>query len=502
MEISRIKVTSSYLLCPSAHKPLIAPIKLEEVREESTIRTFFNLLQSLAMSSQPPTGVDYSETRQHEVRKTRMVMVDGNLTANSETSEGGTSSRVFNNGYWGFASTPAMDNKSVARVAKKAADNAKTMHRFGDQPNLSMPQDSYVGEHGYNGRPPMPQRESIELLETLNAHCRSRFPDLKSASFIMHEEDHEKRFATSNGSEGLSTINRAACYILFTAEGKDGRPVELMEALSTKGNLADLELSIQNLEPKLDELYQHLQAKRRAVAPRGGEQTVILAPPLAGMLAHEAMGHPCEADLVLGGAVTKNLVGKTVASELITMVDLAHSFNGEELMIPVYVDDEGTKAQDVTLIDKGILREFMSSRETAARLGISPSGNARAYTFNDEPLVRMRNTAILPGTSNIDDMISNVEDGYYLMRTGNGQADSTTEFMFGIDLAYEIKNGKLGNAITDTTVSGTAINMLKTVDAVSDDMYWECNGYCGKKQPMVVSIGGPALRAKVHMGGE
>ena len=93
-------------------------------------------------------------------------------------------------------------------------------------------------------------------------------------------------------------------------------------------------------------------------------------------------------------------------------------------------------------------------------------------------------------------------DGYYLMHTGNGQADSTTEFMFGIKLAYEIKKGKLGNAITDTTVSGTAISMLKTVDAVSDDMYWECNGYCGKKQPMVVSLGGPALRAQVHLGGE
>ena len=171
-------------------------------------------------------------------------------------------------------------------------------------------------------------------------------------------------------------------------------------------------------------------------------------------------------------------------------------------MIPVYVDDEGSEARDVTMIDKGILREFMSSRETAARLGIAPTGNARAYTFNDEPLVRMRNTAILPGTSKLEDMIAEVDDGYYLMRTGNGQADSTTEFMFGIDLAYEIKNGKVGSAIRDTTVSGTAINMLKTVDAVSDDMYWECSGYCGKKQPMVVSMGGPALRAKVHIGGE
>ena len=449
-----------------------------------------------------PAGVDYAESRLHELRKTRMVMVDGNLTANSETTEGGSSARVFDKGYWGFASTPAMDDEAVQKVAKKATENARTMCRFGDQPSLDIPSESHQGEYGFNGRPPLSQSEAIELLEGLNAHCREKYPTLKSASFMMQQENHEKRLATSNGSDGLSTINRSAFYIIFSAEDKDGRPVELMEALSGRGSLSDLQLSVAGLEAKIDELHGHLMAKCNAVAPRGGKQTVIIAPPLAGMLAHEAMGHPCEADLVLGGAVTGNLVGKPVASELVTMVDLANTYEGEELMIPVYIDDEGTEAKDVTLIDKGILKNFMSSRETAARLGIPATGSARAYTFNDEPLVRMRNTAILPGQSKIEAMIAGVEDGYYLLQTGNGQADSTTEFMFGITLAYEIKNGKIGRAIKDTTVSGTAIDMLKTVDAVSDDMHWECNGYCGKKQPMVVSLGGPALRAQLHLGGE
>lgn len=129
------------------------------------------------------------------------------------------------------------------------------------------------------------------------------------------------------------------------------------------------------------------------------------------------------------------------------MVDFAHSYNGQELMIPVYADDEGTEAVDAMLIKNGVLKNFMSSRETAAKLGIKATGNARAYTFSDEPLVRMRNTAILPGKSKLADMI-------------------------------------------------------RTVDAVSDDMHWECTGYCGKKQPMVVSMGGPAIRAMAHLGGE
>lgn len=449
-----------------------------------------------------PAGVEYSEMRQHEKRINRMAMVDGNLVANTQTSEGGLSARVFDNGYWGFASTPSMDASSADRMRKKAVDNVGAMSRFGKKPELVLPSDAHVGEYGYNAKSQMSQKERIDLLEALDRLCKKKYTGLKSSTFMLQEEFHSKQLATSNGSQVLNTIRRGVCYLVLTMDDANGQPIELMEPLSAKGNLSDLGLSIEMLEPKLDELYEHLQAKRNAVPARGGEQVVVLSPNLSGMLAHEAMGHPCEADLVLGGAVTGNLVGKRVASDLITMVDFAHTYNGEELMIPVYADDEGTEARDAVLIENGMMKDFMTSRETAARLGIQSTGNARGYNFNDEPLVRMRNTGILPGTDKLEDMIADVEDGYYLMKTGNGQADSTTEFMFGIELAYEIKNGKLGSAITDTTVSGTAINMLQTVDAVSDDMHWECNGYCGKKQPMVVSSGGPALRAKAHLGGE
>ncbi len=449
-----------------------------------------------------PSGADYSEMRQHELRKKRMVMIDGNLVSNAETSEGGISARVFNKGYWGFASVPSMDRDSADRVANKALNNAAAMTRFGDKPLLTLPGDSHVGEYGYNASGVLSPKECMDLLADLHALCNKKYPDLKSSTLLLHEEAHSKQLTTSNGSDVLNTINRAACYLVLAMEDKNGQPIELMEAISNKGNLSNLGLTLEILEPKLDELYRHLQAKKNAVAPRGGEQTVVLSPNLAGMLAHEAMGHPCEADLVLGGAITGNVVGEQIASELITMVDFANTYDGEEVMIPVYADDEGTQARDAVLIENGMLKDFMTSRETAAKLGIPSTGNARGYTYNDEPLVRMRNTAILPGKDKLDDMIADVEDGYYLMKTGNGQADSTTEFMFGIDLAYEIKNGKLGNAITDTTVSGKAIDMLKTVDAVSDDMHWECSGYCGKKQPMVVSMGGPALRSKIHMGGQ
>lgn len=91
--------------------------------------------------------------------------------------------------------------------------------------------------------------------------------------------------------------------------------------------------------------------------------------------------------------------------------------------------------------------------------------------------------------------------GYLLCDTNSGQADTTGEFMFGVTMGYEIKKGKLGRAILDTTISGVAFEMLKTVDMVSDEVVWASSGYCGKKQLMPVGLGGPALRCRVTIGG-
>lgn len=165
------------------------------------------------------------------------------------------------------------------------------------------------------------------------------------------------------------------------------------------------------------------------------------------------------------------------------------------------MDDEGVKAEDAPLIKDGILAGYMHNRQSAQHFGHRPTGSARAWLFSDEPLIRMRNTAVHPGKDKIEDMIASVDDGYYLFKTGNGQADSTGEFMFGITMGYEIKKGKLGRAILDTTISGVAFDMLKSVDMVSDDLNWSSSGFCGKKQPMPVGMGGPALKCRVTIGG-
>ncbi|MCC7151832.1 MAG: TldD/PmbA family protein [Rubrivivax sp.] len=449
-----------------------------------------------------PLADTHLELRHHELRKTRMLMLDGNLTGNLRSVQAGVSARAYHGGYWGFACAPAGEAGVHSRMRERALHNARTMAGFGARSALALPGDHYRGEQPAHGVSALSAAECSQRMSELHAHCMREYPGLRSTRVMITDEAHSKHLRTDAGGESLARIQRAAVYVVLVAEDDQGAPIELTEIVSGLGSLADIDWSLATLAPRLARLHEHLQAKRHAVPARGGEQQVVLSADLTGMLAHEAMGHPCEADAVLSGAVTADLQGHRVASELITMVDLAHHWDGQELMCPVYVDDEGTPASDVTMIERGVLRQFMHSRETAARLGLPASGNARAYGPDDEPLVRMRNTAVLPGTSTLQELIEGVSDGYLLLESSNGQADATTEFMFGVNLAYEIRAGKLGRAVRDTTLSGSALKVLQQVDGVGREMKWSCNGYCGKKQPMVVSVGGPALRTRAHLGGQ
>tara|TARA_Y100000590_G_scaffold448029_1_gene584099 strand:+ start:1 stop:867 length:867 start_codon:yes stop_codon:yes gene_type:complete len=282
---------------------------------------------------------------------------------------------------------------------------------------------------------------------------------------------------------------------------KDGSPISIGNPWGGLGQLEDKFLEPSNYFMEIDDLVEKLKQKANGIHANAGYKDVILDADLAGILAHEAIGHTTEADLVMGGSIAGDFVNQKVASELVTLIDYANTCDGKICPVPVYVDDEGTKSEDVTIIKDGILKTFMHNKDSARHFNVKPTGNARAYEFSDEPLIRMRNTAFVPGKHTLEEMISSIDDGYYLVKTGNGQADSTSEFMFAITMGYEIKNGKLGKAIKDTTISGVAFDVLKTIDMISSDMSWSSAGMCGKKQIIPVGMGGPAIKCKVNIGG-
>ncbi|MBO7402916.1 MAG: TldD/PmbA family protein [Lachnospiraceae bacterium] len=439
--------------------------------------------------------------RGHENRTRQVVLLKGNLVANMRSEVKGINARVNKNGTYGFASIAEYSPEAAEKVIKAATENAVFLAKHSGR-NIILPASTGTGTLPLNTEiVDTEQKEIIELCQTIDKHIDEKYPDLTSRTVVYYEDSQDRIVYSSDAFNGHLVTPRCYVYVYLNSESKDGLPVEIFKAFGGFGSLRD---NFSNLEPiyeGIDTLYKRLMDKREGVYAEAGYKTVVLGGLMGGMLAHEAVGHTVEADLVRGGSVAGPYLGKRVASDLVSMVDFANTFDGKPCPLPVFLDDEGTKAEDAWLIRDGILVGYMNDRETAAEFGVKPAGNARAWSFSDEPIIRMRNTCVLPGKSSLDDIIASVDDGYYLIDSGNGQADLTGEFMFGVTCGYEIKNGKLGRALLDTTVSGVAFEMLKTVDMVSDKVEWSSSGFCGKKQSMAVGMGGPQMRCKIMIGG-
>lgn len=441
--------------------------------------------------------------RGQENRNRRVGFLQGNLVVNARSETRGVNARVCKNGVYGFSSMAEYSRSAADAVLKAATQNALFLHSHAPK-NLAA-QQSY-------GKGIVPvhktiidfeQKRLIDTCKAIDDYIVNKYPDLASRMVMYTEDSQDKILYTSDAYDGHITNPRCYIYVTMTALSKsDNAPLELYKVFGGSGSFEDHFKDITWMFPEIDELHTKLMKKTEGVHAEAGYKQVILGGLLGGMLAHEAVGHTVEADLVLGGSVAGPNLNKKVASDLVTMIDYANiKEDGTEAPLPVYLDDEGQIAKDAVLIKKGILKGYMHNRESAEKFGVKPTGNARAWEFSDEPLIRMRNTAILPGKDKLEDMIASIDDGYYLFDTNNGQADLTGEFMFGVTMGYEIKKGKLGRAILDTTVTGIAFDMLKTVDMVSDKVKWESSGFCGKKQRIPVGLGGPELRCKIMIGG-
>ncbi|MBE3592352.1 MAG: TldD/PmbA family protein [Thermoanaerobacter sp.] len=443
----------------------------------------------------------YTELRVQKNTELNITFVNGNIVKNSQSSTSGVSARAYLNGAWGFASHAEISEEAIKKVIKEATDNAKFLDtKVNKRKGLLPSRPASIEKDFSTKKSRLTQKELIHFLREIDEMISRKYPKIASRKIFLNTLDIEKYLLTSDGSYLKAMIPRSNIYISLSLV-KNGEPVTITDAYGGRGQFEDVFSSPSDFEEKIDELYRHLVNKSEGVLPEPSIKTCIIDADIAGVLAHEAIGHTVEADLVLGGSVAYGKIGEQVASPLISIIDFANTCFDETCPVPVFIDDEGTEAKDAILIENGVLKSYMHNKESAQYFGVEPTGNARAYLFSDEPLIRMRNTAILPGNDTLEKMIESIDDGYYLVKASNGQADTTSEFMFGVTLGYEIKNGKLGRAIKDTTISGVAFDVLKTVTMVSNEIKWISSGWCGKKQPMSVGMAGPAIKCQINIGG-
>ncbi|MGE4159446.1 MAG: TldD/PmbA family protein [Planctomycetota bacterium] len=443
-----------------------------------------------------------TELRAHINHSSTQVMRRGRLLVNDISRIGGVNCRIRAGEAFALSSAPDLSREGATRVLSEARSNAALLASHSASTPIPPAPPGITCRHNFRtGKKLLTTGERLAFIKALDAHLESRHSDLVSWDVSLSSLALEKALVTTAGTFSYSYVPRSTLNIKLSVKAPGGDLVELYELLGGFGDPEEHFTDPSSYLESIERLRSELDAKAAGIQARPGVHDVILDSAVAGILAHEAVGHTVEADLVLGGSIAGDNVGKKVADERITLVDDPGRGPDGKSSIEIHVDDEGVPCRKTTLIEKGILKGFLHNRETARRFGVEPTGNARAWAFYDEPLVRMRSTAILPGQSLVADMIASVEDGYYLVRSSNGQADSTSEFMFGVTLGYEIKNGKLGKALRDTTISGVAFDMLQSVTAVSQDMRWSAGGMCGKKQVIPVGMGGPAIKCRLRIGG-
>tara|TARA_X000000368_G_scaffold387049_1_gene347461 strand:- start:359 stop:1174 length:816 start_codon:yes stop_codon:yes gene_type:complete len=222
---------------------------------------------------------------------------------------------------------------------------------------------------------------------------------------------------------------------------------------------------------------------------------------LTGVYIHEALGHPCEADLVAAGdSCLEGRLGKTIGSEICTVVD-DPTLRGGYGCYPI--DDEGVDPRPKNLIVNGVLTEYLNHRETAHRYGLEPNGGARAQDGLHHPLVRMSNTIIQGGSHHdLDELIEDIDFGIYACGSRGGQVDTGRgSFQFAAQEAWIIENGSLSRPVKDVSVSGMTLQILKDVDGLTKDAHLAAPGFCGKGQTVPVGDGGPLMRIREALVG-
>ena len=239
-----------------------------------------------------------------------------------------------------------------------------------------------------------------------------------------------------------------------------------------------------------------------APAP-AGPMPVVIKNGWGGVLFHESIGHGLEADFIRKEtSIFTGRVGEKVASELCTIVDDATIPNRRG---SYNIDDEGTPGQRKALIEKGVLKGYMTDRLNGKLLGLPFTGNGRRQSYYDYPIPRMSNFFMTQGDCDPEEIIKSVHYGVYAGYFSGGQVDITNgNFTFSITEGYLIENGKLTAPIRGATLIGNGPDIMNKIAMVGTD--WALDkgiGTCGKDgQGVPTGVGMPTVKiSEMTVGG-
>jgi TldD protein len=433
--------------------------------------------------------MDFYDTRTIRSYSTSILLDNGEIREISNNFSSGAAVRALDGGSWGFVSLDDKDALDDALIsARKLAGAARS--RFPREKITLAP----VEKPQLKDLPEVREspddisiEDKVKLL--IEIEKSARIDGISSTNAVYSESHVTVGYSSSEGLDCEYTLNRIGFAISAIAQsggnyqiGRESRFEIMGFEIFKKHDAFELARKAGNTAVEL------LLAK----TPKAGTYPVILDQELAGVFIHEAVGHAVEADHVIeGNSILEGKIGKQISAPCITVYDdpSIHEFG----YYPC--DDEGAGSKRTTLIQDGVLKSFLHSRESAGKLG-GTSRNARAQGYS-RPVIRMSNTFIAPDGTKFEEMLEEIKDGIYLIGSRGGQVNpGEGVFQFNAERGFIVKNGELSTPLRDVSLSGNTLEILNSVAMVGNDLQMN-SGRCGKAGQLVpVSDGAPHVMVK------
>jgi len=436
----------------------------------------------------------------HEVRRFDTVQViNQQLKQISKIYKEGVAVRALVGESWGFTATTDVSKNSIENALKDAIKIAKSANKSEKQITFD--------------NIPITEKEmkpSVKIMpSSIDIEEKTKFAFELNRSLKIDERIVNTNSTIYSAEYEIDLVNSMGTRLHWP----EIRTSVIVSAVAREGERTEFEYNVRagtlgwEIVKSIDAEKFTREPAEGAIELLGAKQapsgmlTVVSDGDISGLLAHEVMGHASEADeVVKRRSFLTDMVGKRVGSEFVNMVD---DGTMKDAYGSIPFDSEGTPSSRTVIIENGIYKGYMHSLETASLMGVKPTGNGRAQDFNRRVFVRMTNTWFLPGDWNLDEIIADTKDGLLAIKGISGMEDVAGGGVQARALkGYIIKNGELKDLVRGFSITGKALEILKTVDAVSKEVTGS-PGTCGKGEEdwVPVTSGGPYMRAKMVIGG-
>ena len=469
-------------------------------------------LAESAVSKARSAGATYAEARVQRTWERQFVLKNGESQPSFFAEGYGIGIRVISRGALGFAATNDMRATSVVDLARRAVRLASASSKVLKRP-VELDDSRPVRRKWAPPERLRVENADSEWLRKVLLEIEARIADGKAGVRLpgrllyLGAELEERYYVNSDGARVEGRLPRVGFFGSLT--GVDGETVA--QRFIQQGETGGLEVveRIGLAEKVEDEAKMIGKVLKGATKPPTDIVDVVLSPELSGIAAHESVGHPQEADRVLGreGAqagesyLNSGSIGRRIGSPEANVSDdptLPHS-NG---FVPV--DDEGVEGKKRFLIKDGVINEFLQNRATAKEFGVRSNGASRSVAFDREPIIRMSNTFVEPGDYSTDEIIKEVKHGVFFKTFTEWNIDDKRLNQRYVALeAYLIERGELKGLVRSPVLEITTPKLWGSVKARSKHVEFE-SATCGKGDPQQgapVWTGGPeTLLSGIKLG--